>query len=94
MNSKIVEAKSLHRAKAPPELQFHVAATLVSHGDPTSINPDDRQDKAGELAQFAVTVPAQFMGRLKRHHVDNAFLNLKESILAKLREHGVMAGGE
>lgn len=92
--SEIVPAKSLHRAKAPPELHIHAAATLVVHGDPLNTNPEMRQDKTGEIAQFAVIVQPQFVGRLKRHNLDEAFENLKKSILEKLRAHGVMANGE
>lgn len=85
---------ALQRSKSPPELQFHAAATLIAPGDPFSTNPNDRQDKAGEVAQFCVPVPAKFVGRLKRIHVDKAFEALKEKMLERLRAHGVMANGE
>lgn len=92
--SDIVKASSLHKSKAPPELHLHAAATLVVHGDPFNANPDLRQDKTGEIAQFAVIVQPQFVGRLKRTNIDEAFDNLKKSIVDKLRKHGVMAAGE
>lgn len=85
---------SLQRSKSPPELQFHAAATLIAPGDPFSTNPSDRQDKAGEIAQFCVPVPPKFVGRLKRSDVEQAFTALKEKILERLRAHGVMAHGE
>jgi hypothetical protein len=77
-----------------PELQIHCAATLIAHGDPFSKDPDKRMDKAGEIAQFCVPIDSKFVGKLKLHHIDEAFFKLRESILHKLRQHGVMASGE
>lgn len=84
----------IDRIKQAPELQFHAAATLIVHGDPFSLDPTKRADRAGEIAQFCVPIPSKFVGRLKRHHIDEAFENLKLSILERLRSHGVMAQGE
>lgn len=85
---------ALQRSKVAPELQFHVAATLIAAGDPFSTNPSDRQDKAGEIAQFCVPIPSKFVGRLKRSDVEKAFEAMREKILERLRAHGVMAHGE
>ena len=85
---------NIHKTKSPPELVLHCAATLVSAGDPFSKNPADRQDKAGEICQFCVNVPAKFVGRLHRFNIDEAFMKMKEATLEKLRAHGVMAAGE
>lgn len=82
------------RSKRPPELQIHASATLVAAGDPFAISATERQDLAGEIAQFCVPVDSKWVGNLRRHHVDMAFDSLKQSLLKKLREHGVMASGE
>lgn len=84
----------LNKAAQVPELQLHASATLVVPGDPFGLTPEQRQDKAGEVAQFAVVVPPQFMGRLRRAHVEEAFRNMQESIIERLRKHGVMTNGE
>lgn len=91
-----VATKELNRrrGKIPPELQIHASATLVAHGDPLSIIKEERVDLAGEIAQFCIPIESKWVGRLKRHHIDMAFENLKKSVLKKLRSHGVMAGGE
>ena len=88
------DVKNLHKTKQPPELQIHAAATLVSAGDPFATNPADRQDKAGEVCQFAVSIPPQFVGRLNNAHLEQAFFNLRMHITQKLRDHGVMKAGE
>ena len=82
------------RRQRPPELQIHASATLVAHGDPFAIDPTERQDLAGEVAQFCVPIESKWVGNLKRHHVEMAFDNLKENVMNKLRAHGVMAPGE
>lgn len=82
------------RSQRPPELQLHASATLVSHGDPLAITKEERLDLAGEVAQFCVPIESKWVGRLKRHHIDQAFVQLKESLLTKLRQAGVMAAGE
>jgi len=82
------------RTKTPPELQIHASVTMVSHGDPFAIEKDKRQDLAGEIAQFCVPIESKWVGRLKRHHVRNAFNSLCEDTIKKMREHGVLAAGE
>ncbi len=82
------------RSKRPPELQIHASATLVAHGDPFSLKEEERRDLAGEVAQFCVPIESKWVGRLKRHHVDQAFESLKDSVLSRLRQHGVLAAGE
>jgi len=82
------------RSKRPPELQVHASATLVSAGDPFSLNINDRQDLAGEIAQFCVPIESKWVGNIKRSHIDNVFEQLKESVMVKLREHGVLSSGE
>lgn len=82
------------RTKAIPELQLHASATLVMHGDPFAITQEEKKDLAGEIAQFCVPIDSKWVGNLKRHHIDNAFEKLKESVMLRLREHGVLAGGE
>ena len=82
------------RTKRPPELQIHAAATLVAAGDPFALSEDERNDLAGEIAQFCVPIESKWVGRIKRHHIDMAFDNLKENVIRKLRQHGVMASGE
>lgn len=85
---------NIHKQKSPPELVLHCAASLVTAGDLTAKNPADRQDKAGEICQFCVQVPAKFVGRLHKINIDEAFDKMKEATLAKLRQHGVMKAGE
>lgn len=82
------------RRKVPPELQIHASATLVAHGDPLSIKQEERVDLAGEIAQFCVPIDSKWVGNLRRRDIDNVFEQLKQSLLTKLRENGVMAGGE
>lgn len=82
------------RSKRPPELQFHASATLISAGDPFAIDTEERQDLAGEIGQFCVPVESKWVGRIKRHHIDQVFESLKTEMLKKLREHGVLAAGE
>ena len=82
------------RKKRPPELQIHASATLVAAGDPFSLTETERKDLAGEIGQFCVPIASEWVGRLKRHHIDMAFESLKKSIYIKLKEHGVMAAGE
>jgi hypothetical protein len=94
MENKIVRATELHRAKVAPELHLHVAATLVSHGDHTSLNPEERKDRQGEVAQFALVIEPKWMGKLRRCHVDQAFKQFRDTMLQRLRAHGVMAQGE
>jgi len=84
----------LQKSKEAPELQIHAAATLIIAGDPFALDLSKRQDQSGEIAQFCVPIESKFVGKLKRHHIDEAFLKLKESILLKLRQHGVMESGE
>ena len=92
--TELIHSSKLDTSKIAPELQIHVAATLVVHGDPFSKNPNNRNDKAGEIAQFCVPIPSRFVGKLKRHHIDEAFENLKASLIERLRKHGVLAHGE
>lgn len=82
------------KQREAPELVIHTAASLVSAGDPFSLNPEERQDKAGEICQFCVQVPSKFVGKLKKHNIEEAFYNMMQATLKKLREHGVMGIGE
>ena len=89
-----VKEMDKRRKKEPPELQIHASATLVMAGDPFALNNMDKKDLSGEIGQFCVPIDSQWVGRLKRHHIDMAFETLKKSIYVKLKEHGVMAAGE
>ena len=82
------------RTKTPPELQIHASATLVMAGDPFAVDSEKRQDLAGEIAQFCVPSESKWVGNLKKSHIDNALEELKQSLIVRLREHGVLAPGE
>lgn len=84
----------METSQKAPELQIHAAATLVMAGDPFSLDPKDRADKTGEIAQFVVPIEPQHVGKLRKHHIDKVFENLKLSIMDKLRKHGVMEQGQ
>jgi len=82
------------RSKRPPELQIHASATLIMAGDPFALDEIERKDLKGEIAQFCVPIESKWVGQLKRHHIEQAFVSLRSSIYQKLREAGVMAAGE
>lgn len=84
----------IHKTRQAPELVFHTAATYVMAGDPFSKNPEMQQDKAGEICQFCVQIPAKYVGKLRRFNIEEAFHKMMLATLEKLRENGAMAAGE
>jgi hypothetical protein len=72
------------------EIQIHAAVSRIGHK--LAIHKEERQDK--EICQFAVAYPARFDGDIKLATVNAAFENLKQACIKKMRESGMLAGGE
>jgi len=93
---RLIEMKKsgFHRKGGLPEVQIHCAVTLIEVGDPFALSKEGREDRPLEIGQFAVRFEdKKSYGNITEDHIDNVMAQFKQSMMARMRDYGVLRPG-